>query len=325
MRLLHITHHAGCAREIEYVAHRLELGVETWFCDTNYNVSAGRADALWRERGAWINGFDIVLTSDTAPLARIVLQHMDEFRGGLVVWVCNRFDYADQATNDCGFPDPAWYDLFRTAAGNPRVRIASYTEFEHEYARRLRDVEIGRRCIKPTGCRLSASPESLVPPKIDAARTFFVPPYHNDTRFLDLEARCRAAGVPAWRGRYAGPDDLARFRGVVHVPYTWSTFAFFENMQTGLPQLLPSAAFLRELRRQHGNFFWSPPLVEDLLPLAEEYWSAHAGFLIYFDSWEDLATKAGDEALLSAARVRSRAYGAWHEGEMLRRWREVLL
>lgn len=323
MKALHITHHEGCAREIEYVASKLGFEVETWFFEGGYNISEEIAAKAWEENRKRIKTADVVLTSDTAPLSRIILQHIDIFAGRLVVWVCNRFDYHDAATNDCGFPDSKYYALFREGAGHPRVRMVAYTEFEHEYARRLYEIEMGRRCIKPTGKWLPYRYTSQIPDEINVRNTFFIPPYHNDTHMLDLQRKCESLGISVWRGKYAGPRDLAKFRGVIHIPYTWSTFAFFENMQAGLPQFIPSLKFLHELRQQHGDFFWSPPFMEDVLPLAEEYWSMHSTFVVYFDSWEDLQRKT-TAINVDVIRKRSKAYGAWHEQEMLNRWKQVL-
>ncbi len=330
VRILHLTHHDGCQAEIDFVAGRLGFEVVHQRYDDGYNIGPDRAARSWAaHRDAW-SGFEWVMTSDTAPLARIFLQ--GGYRGKLIIWICNRFDYADQATNDCGFPDAAFFDLFRRAATAPRVALVSYTEFEHHYAR-TKGVEIGGLTIKPTGAgRVRAAP-SLIPSSIDRSQTCFVPAYHNDTILMDLEARCRDLGIAAYGGRYAGPADLHGFRGIVHIPYAWSNFALFENLQEGLPYFVPSAAFLLELaREQHvfwsppfgrpRRFFWSPPFDASRLALSEWYHPDHAGLFLYFDSWADLQRRARD-ADLDAVRRRIASFCGVHTETTLGRWREL--
>src|SRR4051812_31901260 len=109
MNVLHLSHHQGCFGELAYVASQLGFTIESMEYRDGYNISAEKANASWEANKERFNSFDVIITSDTAPLARIILQHMDEFKGRLVVWVCNRFDYVDNATNDCGFPDREFY------------------------------------------------------------------------------------------------------------------------------------------------------------------------------------------------------------------------
>ena len=48
---------------------------------------------------SWVNSvvdfgkFDVIVTSDTAPLSRIFLQN--NWKKPLIIWICNRFDYVD--------------------------------------------------------------------------------------------------------------------------------------------------------------------------------------------------------------------------------------
>jgi hypothetical protein len=320
VKLFHLTHHQGCIADIEYVGARLGLSVTSATFDDGYNIGPERADRAWTRWRDRLEQADVVLVSDTCPLARIVLRHLDEFRGSLVIWVCNRFDYRDEETNDCGFPDPAYYDEIRSAVAHPRVRVALFTAFEAHYAR-AGGVELGARVIKPTGCGVHRPCPSLIPPEIDRERTVFVPPYHNDTLLLDLAAACARGGVPAYSGRYGGPDDLRGFRAIVHIPYSWSTFALFEHLQAGLPMFVPSPRFLLELA-DLGNFWWpDSDRLADLLEISEWYVPEH-DFLVRFESLPDLfrGLRRRD---LGSVRARTAAFAGRHERETLAAWRAL--
>jgi hypothetical protein len=320
VKVLHLSQHDGCLADFEYVSAQLGLEVESARFDDGYNIGAECADRAWTRWRPRIESSDAVLVSDTAPLARIVLQHLDAYRGHLVIWVCNRFDYADQATNDCGFPDAAYYDLFRRAVRHPRVHVASFTPFEPHYARR-RKVELGERVIKPIGLRLPPAPDPLVPRAVDKPATVFVPPYHNDTRFLDLAARCEELGVPAYGGRYGGPEDLRDFRAIVHIPYSWSTFAFFEHLQNAVPMMVPSPRLLLRLSRR-PNFFWPDRRrFRSELALAEWYRPEH-DFLVRFRGWRDLGAKL-HQLDLAPVRARMRVFAEEHTRSTLSAWAGV--
>src|SRR5207249_2486069 len=137
--VLHLTFHEGVANEFAGVAKELSLDLTTWnihrlppkFFDPQtqgvvlFNVGHDRAQRIWEKHKDFFNSFDVIVTSDTAPLARIFLQN--DFKKHLVIWICNRFDYCDYANLDCYFPDPDFYKLFKEAAKKPNVTIAGYT------------------------------------------------------------------------------------------------------------------------------------------------------------------------------------------------------
>lgn len=333
MRILHVTHHSGCAADIQAVVQRLNGGfeLETLLSEhlqdtlgsgcARYNVSAHKARETWRAHSSFFNSFDKIVVSDTTPLARIFLD--GGYHGHLIIWVCNRFDYADMASNDCGFPDAAYYDLMRRARKNARVSIVSYTPFETVYARRFRGVDLGREVIRPLGMRRPNGHTTLIPYEVVRHETFFVPSYHNDTVLMDVRARCEDAGLRAYCGRYAGPGDLAGFKGIVHIPYAWSNFALFEQLQLGTVFFVPSRQFLLRLCRQK-QFFWQPQRPRwHNLGWAEWYHRDLQNLFVYFDSWDDLARKAGIEDL-HARRRAINAFTRNHTKSTLDQWNKLL-
>lgn len=317
MRVFHLSHHQGCLADFAEVGRRLGLEVESAIFDDGYNIGRERADRAWLRWNERLNDADVVLVSDTAPLARIVLQHLDTFTGRLVVWVCNRFDYADQQTNDCGFPDAGFYELFRNAGADERVDFISYTPFEIAYASE-RGVNLGPEVIRPLGLGAAAPTENPVPASVPRSASVLVPPYHND-RLFDLAQRCQSFGVAAYCGRYGGASDAATFKAVVHVPYAWSTFALFEHLQHAMAVFVPSLAFFRQLATEPG-FFW-PDLRDDRLELAE-WFSPVNDFLVHFDSWEDLERRLHTTEL-DRVRNATSAAALRHAETTLRAWERV--
>lgn len=316
MRVLHVSHHQGCREDLAYVADSLGITLDHYEYRGGYNIDGARAETAWRTERDRFLSYDVVITSDTAPLSRIFLQN--NWPRGLVIWICNRFDYCDQATNDCGFPDTDYYALFASAVGRPRTVIASYTEFEHHYAHH-HGMPLGTLTVKPIGARLPQPYTRQVPDTVDRAATCFIPPYHNDTS-ADLGGRCRALGIPAFGGRYGGPSDLREFKAIVHVPYAWSNFALFENLQAGLPYLIPTPRLLMELASTI-DFFWSPPFWADHLEISEWYAPVHRQLFSYFDSWDQLRECA--QADLAPRRQAITDFCDAHRQRTLAQWRDI--
>jgi hypothetical protein len=48
-------------------------------------------------------------------------------------------------------------------------------------------------------------------------------------------------------------QDVANFKGIVHIPYQVSTMSIFEQYTTSMPMIFPSYNFMLELRKAHGS------------------------------------------------------------------------
>jgi len=276
-----------------------------------YNITKERALNSWNKHKDFYNQFDCVITSDTAPISRVFLQN--DWRKPLIVWICNRFDYSCQPSRK--FPDQGYYQLLKEATKQPNVRFVGYTPFEMYYAQHIRHMPFDNTCIKPIGSPQLERPLDLPSDAVDA---YYVGPYHNDNNMLNLAELLRKRGVNVLQGRYRGPHDLARYKGVIHIPYAWSNLAFFEAIQHGIVYFVPSMSFLRQLAC-NSNFFWSPPYVPDAIALAEWYQPAHKDLLIYFDSWDDLLTKMQTLDIVEQ-KQRLRTFAQRHTQAMLKKW-----
>ncbi len=334
IRMLHLTFHQGCAREIEEVAKVLGFTVETWFIqnlpplffdgvsqgNVLYNIGHDRAHRVWKLHQSTFEQFDVVLTSDTAPLARIFLQN--HFKKPLIIWICNRFDYSDQASLDCHFPDPEFYQLFQEASHKENVRVVAYNVFEHEYARR-KGIYTGNLTITPCSPQDKQPPAiSAIPSAINRAETFFLTHYTNDVFY---HKKCQELGIPVYQGKYNGSADLSGFKAIIHFPYAWSNLAFFENISLGIPYLIPSVSFLRTLLQNEQYWFTGRGyLVEKgLFHFSEWYLPGREEIITYFDSWEDLQLKTCT-INFSALSQRIKQYAERYRTTMLEKWTKLL-
>ena len=304
LKLFHVSYHLGCINEIKYIAERLGIDVDSVFWEgagdgnEKYNIHHQRVRTYWNLLKQRALAADVVLVSDTTPLARIFLQN--GYPGKLIIWICNRFDYSHgegalvaslESEKFAGdhpeaYPTREYYNLIRKAAAAPNVAIISYTAFEHIYARDYRAVEVGDEVIRPSGFGFTLSEAALdnrgaVPATIHKEQTFLVPPYQNDARVLDW---CKQLDIQCYRGRYAGPRDAKDFKGIIHVPYAWSNFALFEMISQGVPYFIPTM----DLLLGEENIFWSPPFEKSKLTSAEWYDPALSHLFVFFDSWLEL-------------------------------------
>lgn len=329
LKVLHLTFHKGCEREFEEVAKELGLQLETLFIpslppyafdgksrgNALYNIGHERAENIWLLHKEYFESFDLVITSDTAPLARIFLQN--GFQKPLIIWICNRFDYYDGASLDCDFPDKEYYRLLKEAGSNPFVKFVAYTEFEHFWAQ-LKGIDTGSLTITPSGINTHPAGPSAIPSSIDKKTCFFLPPYHNETKYMDLSAFLKKRGIPNYCGRYNGPADLKDFKAIIHLPYTISNLALFENIQLGIPTFIPTKRFYRELSSK-GNYFHPHP---NYFEHSEWYQPRFKNLFVYFDSWDDLGRKIRTLDY-EAKRAEVRRFGEELKQEVLEKWERL--
>jgi hypothetical protein len=335
LRILHMGFHTGCMRDFDEVARELGLEVTNWYIlgdrprfdgystgNAVYNIGHQRAEQVWNRHKDYFDQFDVIVTSDTAPLARIFLQN--GWTKPLVIWICNRFDYCDVASLDCSFPDKEYYDLFQKAMTMPNVHIISYTPVEYIWAA-SKGVHIGTDTIKPIGSCETAyrkGNESAIPANIDKSKTIFVPGiYMNDKQKNYLLDQCKKQSIPVYCGRYNGPYDLKDFKGILYMPYQWSNLALFENIYNGLVHFVPSEKFVRDAVAQA-----LPILSCTLHPVyfqeSEWYRKENECLFVYFDSWDDLAKKVRTTDYKTRSEAIKR-FAVQHRQTMITRWRVV--
>lgn len=324
MNYLHISFHRGCHNDLKYISDQLNIKIE--FMEFNdgtkgkYNIGHERAEKYWNKHKDYFNTFDGVITSDTSPISRVFLQN--NWSKKLIIWINNRFDYHDAATLDCEFPDKEYYELFKNAVNKKNIYIIGYTEFENFYCKNIRNIDIGDFVIKPIG--FPSIYNNFIKTKVDNIQdTVFVGSYHNDNIMMNLSKKIKELDILVYNGRFNGPLDLARFKGVVHIPYAWSNYAFFEAIQNNIIYFIPSKDFFMELKKDK-DFFWSPPYRDENIELSEWYNPNNKDLLVYFNSWIDLKIKILSTNYKKKKEILE-TYAQKHTKEMLSLWKQILL
>jgi len=339
LKVLHLSFHMGCVKDFEVVGKELGLDVTSWYILANkeshdrfdpsstkswnaiYNITHDRAETIWKKNKDYFNQFDVVITSDTAPLSRVFLQN--PWKKPLIIWICNRFDYSDWETRGNSFPDNEYYDLFRKAKNQKNVTIVGYVAYEHFYAK-SKGVDTGNLLIKPVGSIEEStrfSGNSYIPAEVKKDETFFIPPRLEPHQVTHLINQCASLGVKSYCGKYNGPHDLAGFKGVINFPYAWSNLALFENIHLGLPMFVPTIRFLKELARSPESQLYRF-LSLDNLEYAEWFAPENKDVFVYFDSWADFRHKV-QTLDFEQLRKKTIEFGKNHKQEMLRRWSGV--
>lgn len=339
LKVLHLSFHSAQIKEIEFLSKKFEFDLITWnpldnapyedgnifFCPFDgysrgnrlYNIGHCRAQLIWELHKNFFKQFDLIITSDTAPLSRIFLQNNCTIP--LMIWICNRLDYTNTASLDCEFPDAELYALFRKACRKKHTQIFSCTPFEIAYAHK-KNIKLKKFIIKPLGIPDEGLPKKpLTLNKINREVSFFVLPYHNDKtlpKILD------ALEISYYQGQYADLNDQKNFKGTIHIPHAWSSFTLFKNWSNEMIYFIPSKDFLKELSEQI-EFFWSPPLDWKELDYSEWYLPQHQNLFVYFDSWEDLKRKIIDTDYKNM-KEKIKNFMHAHTEENLEKWENVL-
>ena len=337
IKVLHLSFHKGCCNDFAEVAEELGLELTTWYIlgrethpliffdgkthsgNAVYNIGHDRAKAIWEIHKDFFNQFDVIVTSDTAPLSRIFLQN--NWKKPLIIWVCNRFDYYDAASLDCAFPDSEYYNLFRRATKMPNVKIVSYTPYEHHYMRE-KGIPVDNFTIRPLGTRErhNAEPmESYIPDVVDKGATLFLYPRLEQRHVRYIQDRCKEIGIATYSGVYNGPDDLKKFKGILYIPYAWSNLALFEHLQRGFVHFVPSEKFMMQAFNQ------GLPIrifTKTNFHLCDWYCDEFHDLFIYFDSWQDLKNKV-ESINYEQISDRVKSAGILHRENALRYWHEI--
>jgi hypothetical protein len=285
-----------------------------------YNIGHERAERYWNMHKDYFNSFDIILTSDTCPISRVFLQN--NFQKKLVIWICNRFNYYCYSTLDCNFPDDEYYDLIRSIKDRPNVTIAGNCAFENFYARRFYNTDVGDLVINPIG-KISSVYSDYEETPINKKEYMWIPQYHNETQFMNLSEKLTSLNILNYNKRHGGLNDLKDFKGIVCIPYAWSTIAFYESIQLGMVYFIPTMDFFFKLKDQ-GNFWFQSPCERSLLHLSEWYSDENKALFVFFDSWEDLKIKI-DSTNYEEKKEYILNFSKIHEAKQLALWKNVLL
>ena len=321
MKILHLSLHKGCINDLSYVLTKLNLEFESMFffnetytdCTPYYRMTREQANIWWNKYKDYFNNFDCIITSDTAPLSRIFLQN--NWSKKLVIWICNRFDYNIEGDQD-------YYNLIQNAVNNPLVDVIGYTAFENVYCKLVRNIDIGNKVITPCGS-ISNVYDNFIDKK-ELNDIVLLPPYHNETIFMNLSKTLDDIGIKNYCGRYNGPMDFKNYKAIVHIPYSWSNLALFESLSLQIVIFIPSKTFILQLAKEPNFFTPNLSFLFTHIDISEWYNDKHKELIIYFDSWNDLKEKILT-LNYEEHKLKLKDYKDNHEKNILNEWREVLM
>jgi len=256
--LLHISRHAGCIRDTYTTTALLGIYSEVLHFRGPYTISKEYADEDWRQNKEYYNQFDYVLTSDTTCISRIFLQHINELKGRLIIYISNRFD--NGVENDLHYRQ-----LFMTVAVKrpEKITLVPFCDFETAYAL-SRGVDFRHfRSIPPLGDWTPISNEGL---KLDWEEEVYGPAGDRwagrsvskslemfDTLYLNhypneqdngMIQKCKENGIKCFLG-YA--ESVAAFKAMVVLPFIPCQIAPYDTIARGIVALVPTPRFLLEL------------------------------------------------------------------------------
>ena len=295
MKILHITYHYGCASDLNYVFKT--LGHEITFFDATcwpYTITEDIAKNIWNERKDYFQSFDIIITSDTVALSMIFLVHFEELRARLIIWICNRFNFAMDTVGN-------FIPLLQKY--KDRINIIPYIEYEKHWCSRF-GLEICHDTINPLGrhaekyiCNESVMNRIFCPlnrshqTKPDN-ETIFVPDYHNNKRLLPILINNHVSFV---HGRYLDVNEIKPYKAVVTLPDAFGKFFYHEAIQHNIILLMPSTSFFDSLAKINDYGITSKNSeTRDDIHVYCEYYSKYKNCYIYYNSYEDLITKISD-------------------------------
>jgi hypothetical protein len=150
---------------------------------------------------------------------------------------------------------------------------------------------------------------------------------------MDLSAHLDTLFIPNKCERFAEHiSELLQYKGVICIPYAWSTIALFERMQLGLVTFIPTVRFLMELfTRGAPNGWFQPPFHSytpeyfqpEALVLSEWYCEENKDLFVFFDTWEDLQEKVRTTDFIKKTEDILH-FSKEHQNEMLARWQYIL-
>lgn len=343
MKVLHISHHIGCMRDHQYIYDKLTLDYEFYkFPKGLFYITKGIANQMWNERKDYYNSFDFIVTSDTAPLSRIFMENINELKGKLIVWICNRFDY--NMENDITF-----YQIFKQMAiiDKTKIKIIPYSDFEYVWCK-FKGIQLLYNTITPIGIN-SLKDDSKIDKLLELQNSYlkdqnsidkyntptelkdkcFIPIYSNDNIYFRLKDVLKTNNISVFNGGYKHPTDLQNCKCFITFPDAYSKLITFETIQNKVIVFLPSEDYLIKLHQTSNNnakYWFNCPfglLNKEKLQYCE--WYRYKECRIYFDSIEDMIFKIQNLSDETIAEKQSwcEKYGKEIEETNINKWNQI--
>ena len=113
------------------------------------------------------------------------------------------------------------------------------------------------------------------------------------------------------------------FRGIIHLPYAWSTLSLFENLQNNLTYFIPSKKFLFELSSKYNYWFQNINFLNKYIDCCEFYDVDNKDYINYFDNWDDLKNKI-NQLNFEEFRKKCDIWKEIHTNKYTERWKRII-
>ncbi|KAJ3242001.1 hypothetical protein HDU81_008873 [Chytriomyces hyalinus] len=260
-RITYMNGHRGCDENMHGVLSSMRLNFKV--LDPRHLIRYGmsRMEAAKLIKAGFIkklcDASDIIIVADTAPDARALLLSLldknpkNRCKSNIVVELTNRYDWI---VRDRKYYNGMMSQLF----ANPPKNLfwVANNPFEAVFM----NMEVGSL---PPKVRLLRALGNV------NAQSFQDSRLENDTvvhqagkeNFLSIIQDLEDTGKPKIGDvlsylcmpivrlpkKYGGPTELLRYKGFIEFPYQVSVMKFYENIANGVPQLLPTPRFLKQI------------------------------------------------------------------------------
>lgn len=327
--ILHISHHIGCFRDQQYVLEKLNFSVTNYkFTDNLYTITKDVSKQFWDNNKEIFNEFDYILISDTAPLSRCFLEHINELKPNLIIWICNRFDWAMQS-------EPEYYELFKHTYKHEKIRVIPSTFFEKIWCLQFGIDILSIKTINPLG-KISYKSESNIPTSkfyqnlygeknILPDADVIVPFYRNDNHFFKMSNFLKQKNFTVYNGTFNIPSEIKKYKAYVTLPDSFCKWFSFESIHENIPVILPSKKYLLHLAKFHHDYLFNITgyggaelLTEDLIDLCEWYNPKFNSCRFYFNNFEEIP-----DIINNINKYDFSKESAEHENDILNKWKQI--
>ena len=130
--------------------------------------------------------------------------------------------------------------------------------------------------------------------------------------------------IKNYNNRHKGFSDLIEFKGVITIPYAWSTWTLFEYISLNLIVFIPSPSFLLRFLDSKLNFWYQNDIfLKKYINISEWYCEENKQFFIYFDSWHDLRNKINNLDY-KKHKQDNKKFSENHKNIILKKWENIL-
>ena len=276
MNILHFAFTDKFQEELKYILNLYDIELKYHQFEDNtfgkYNIGEERAINYWNKFKNIFNTFDLIIITDTSPLLRVLVNN---FKKPIIVWMNNRIDYYDSATNDCKFPDDNYYKLLKA----DNIIFLSMSNFDKFYCNKIKKLYLDITLCRPIGVQ-----ETYLKATNNELYTFYLSQTHNELKVLNLNNILDDNKI-----NYINTYKQ-NLRGIIHLPFEWCSYDMYQKLKNNDIMFIPSKDFIIDIY-ENDNYHWQAPFDITNLEISEWYSDDFKDCFVYFNSWKDLKIK----------------------------------